>query len=228
MKPIVGISCPVVHAIYGKWERKSALLPIDYIEIVEAAGGIPVIIPPTGNSEEIVERIDCLIISGGPDLDPSSYGQKENGSIEYSLEQDDSEFRIMNEAINRDMPVLGICRGMQLMSVLHGGSMHQHLDSTDDFNQHGKYWGEFSEHKVCAEKNSLLEKLMGRLIDVNSFHHQGVANAGSLCITGYSEHDNLIEAVERPDLKFFLGVQWHPERIEHLPLFIALIEAARS
>ena len=228
MKPIVGISCPVVHAIYGKWERKSALLPIDYIEIVEAAGGIPVIIPPTGNSEEIVERIDCLIISGGPDLDPSSYGQKENGSIEYSLEQDDSEFRIMNEAINRDMPVLGICRGMQLMSVLHGGSMHQHLDSTDDFNQHGKYWGEFSEHKVCAEKNSLLEKLMGRLIDVNSFHHQGVANAGSLSISGYSEHDNLIEAVERPDLKFFLGVQWHPERIEHLPLFIALIEAARS
>ena len=228
MKPIVGISCPVVHAIYGKWERKSALLPIDYIEIVEAAGGIPVIIPPTGNSEEIVERIDCLIISGGPDLDPSSYGQKENGSIEYSLEQDDSEFRIMNEAINRDMPVLGICRGMQLMSVLHGGSMHQHLDSTDDFNQHGKYWGEFSEHRVCAEKNSLLEKLMGRLIDVNSFHHQGVANAGSLSISGYSEHDNLIEAVERPDLKFFLGVQWHPERIEHLPLFIALIEAARS
>ena len=228
MKSIVGISCPVVNASYGNWERRSALLPIDYIEIVEAAGGVPVIIPPTESSEEIVERIDALIISGGPDLDPSSYGHKENGSIDYSLEQDDSEFRIVKEAINRDMPILGICRGMQLMSVLHGGFMHQHLDSTADFKEHGKYWGEFSEHKVCVEKNSLLENLMGKMINVNSYHHQGLANAGSLSITGYSEHDNLIEAVERPDLKFFLGVQWHPERIEHLALFTALVEAARS
>ena len=138
MKIIVGISCPVVNASYGNWERRSALLPFDYIEIVEAAGGVPVIIPPTESSEEIVERIDALIISGGPDLDPSSYGHKENGSIDYSLEQDDSEFRIVKEAINRDMPILGICRGMQLMSVLHGGFMHQHLDSTDDFKDQPK------------------------------------------------------------------------------------------
>ena len=225
---IVGISCPITNASYANMESECALLPKDYIDIVEAVGGIPLIIPPSEKSEEIIEQIDALIISGGPDLDPSSYGHEVNGSIDYSMEQDDSEFRIVKEAMNRNIPILGICRGMQLMSVLHGGYMYQHLDSTDDFKQHGKYWGESSEHKVCVEKNSILENLMGEIIDVNSYHHQGVADAGSLRITGYSEHDNLIEAVENPNLKFFLGVQWHPERIEHLPLFAALIEAARS
>ena len=117
---------------------------------------------------------------------------------------------------------------MQILSVLHGGDMHQHLDSTPGHEGHGGFDGVETAHGVVVSGDSLLAKLMGVDFTVNSTHHQGVSNPGSLSVSATAEHDGLIEAVERPDLEFCLGVQWHPERAGHDLLYSGLVEAARG
>lgn len=208
---------------------ESATLPTTYTKAIIGSGGTPVIIPPSESPRELLDRIDGLVIAGGPDLDPATYGQNPDAETkEYSPEQDASEIILLEGAIERDMPVLCICRGMQLLSVLHGGSLHQHLDSTPGFEGHGGYSGVVTEHGVIAEEGSRIAALMGLHITVNSTHHQGVADAGSLSVTARAEHDGLIEAVERSDLRFCIGVQWHPERIGHDILYSVLVQVARG
>ena len=187
------------------------------------------IIPPAGDMTQLLDSIDGLVVSGGPDLCPESYGQMpESMTEEFYPEQDATEISLIREAMARDIPFLGVCRGMQLLSVMHGGHLHQHLNTTPGHEEHGGFDGVETEHKVAAEEGSLLASLMGMSITVNSTHHQGVADAGSLLVTAVAEHDGLIEAVEKPDLRFCLGVQWHPERAGHDVLYSALVDAARG
>ena len=215
--------------VYGNWSRHAAILPSAYVSAVERAGGIPMIIPPAGDMTVLLEAIDGLIISGGPDVSPEQYGQKpEPMTVEFYPNQDETEIGLISEALERDLPLLGVCRGMQILSVAHGGSLHQHLDNTPGHEGHGGYDGISTEHSVIVEENSLLCSLMGTSFSVNSTHHQGVSDPGSLSISAVAGHDGLIEAVERRDKKFCLGVQWHPERYGHDLLFAALVEAARS
>ena len=215
--------------VYGNWNRHAAILPSAYVSAVERAGGIPMIIPPAGDMTVLLEAIDGLIISGGPDGSPEQYNQHPGPmTVEFYPNQDETEIGLISEALERDLPLLGVCRGMQILSVVHGGTLHQHLDDTPGHEGHGGYDGTSTDHSVIVEQDSLLCSLMGKSFSVNSTHHQGVSDPGSLTISAVAGHDGLIEAVERRDKKFCLGVQWHPEQYGHDLLFSALVEAARS
>jgi len=196
--------------------------------MVDRCGGIPILIPP-GSSVEIIDKIDGLIISGGPDISPEIYGQ-ENGKFtnETYPEQDISEIALIKSAIEKDLPLLCICRGFQLLCAIHDGVLYQHLPETNGFEDHGGWDGNVTEHGVNIVEGSRLEKIMGNRIIANSTHHQGVKDPGSLKITAFSSHDGLIEAVEIEKLTFCIGVQWHPERIEHVSLYQAFIDSARG
>ena len=150
------------------------------------------------------------------------------GSEMCIRDRDYSEMGLIERALERDMPLLGICRGMQILSVAHGGRMHQHLDTTPGHEGHGGFFGKSTEHGVVVEGDSQLASIMGDSFSVNSLHHQGVSDAGSLDVSARADHDGLIEGVERGDKKFCIGVQWHPERKGHDLLFSALIQAARG
>ena len=214
---------------YGNWQRHAAILPSAYVSMIDEAGAIPLIIPPAGDMTNLLKSIDGLIISGGPDVSPTLYGQTPGPMTkEFYPDQDETEIGLISSALEMDMPLLGVCRGMQILSIAHGGSLHQHLDDTPGHEGHGGYDGESTDHGVIVEKDSILAELMGTSFFVNSTHHQGVADPGSLNVSAIAEHDGLIEAVERKDKKFCLGVQWHPERKGHDLLFAALVKAARG
>ena len=215
--------------VYGNWNRHAAILPSAYVSAVERAGGIPMIIPPAGDMTVLLEAIDGLIISGGPDVSPEQYNQHPGPmTVEFYPNQDETEIGLISEALERDLPLLGVCRGMQILSVVHGGTLHQHLDDTPGHEGHGGYDGTSTDHSVIVEQDSLLCSLMGESFSVNSTHHQGVSDPGSLTISAVAGHDGLSEPVERRDKKFCLGVQWHPEQYGHDLHFSALVEAARS
>ena len=229
MRPVIGITCFMRDTVYGNWNRHAAILPSAYVSAIDRVGGTPLIIPPAGDMTKILDSIDGLVVSGGPDLYPDNYGEEpESMTVEFYPEQDATEMSLIREAMARDMPFFGVCRGMQILSVMHGGRLHQHLDTTPGHEGHGGFDGVETEHGVAVKEGSLLESLMGTSITVNSTHHQGVADAGDLTITAIAEHDGLIEAVERQDLRFCLGVQWHPERAGHDVLYSALVQAARG
>ena len=229
MRPVIGITCFMRDTVYGNWNRHAAILPSAYVSAIDRVGGTPLIIPPAGDMTKILDSIDGLVVSGGPDLYPDNYGEEpESMTVEFYPEQDATEMSLIREAMDRDMPFFGVCRGMQILSVMHGGRLHQHLDTTPGHEGHGGFDGVETEHGVAVKEGSLLESLMGTSITVNSTHHQGVADAGDLTITAIAEHDGLIEAVERQDLRFCLGVQWHPERAGHDVLYSALVQAARG
>tara|TARA_B100000212_G_scaffold188027_1_gene141840 strand:- start:4744 stop:5433 length:690 start_codon:yes stop_codon:yes gene_type:complete len=229
MKPIIGITCCMREARYSDFVRHAAILPSAYISMVDKVGGVPMIIPPAGDMTILLDSIDGLIVSGGPDISPANYNEEPGPmTTEFYPEQDYSEMGLIERALERDMPLLGICRGMQILSVAHGGRMHQHLDTTPGHEGHGGFFGKSTEHGVVVERGSQLASIMGDSFTVNSLHHQGVSDAGSLEVTARADHDGLIEGVERKDKKFCLGVQWHPERKGHDLLFSALIQAARG
>ena len=209
----------------------AAILPSTYVSSIEAAGGVPLLIPPSEFSESILNLINGLVIAGGPDINSEEYGQTPDSTAsEYYPIQDKSEISLINGALDRDMPLLCICRGMQMLSIIHGGYLHQHLDSTPGYENHGSYDGKFSEHKVIFKTDSKISSIMGEEIIVNSTHHQGVANAGTLSVTGNAKQDGLIESVERLDKKFCIGVQWHPERMSgvHEDLYSELVKSAKK
>mgnify|MGYP001165308337 CR=1 FL=1 len=217
------------ETVYGNWHRHAAILPSAYISMIENAGGIPIIIPPAGETTTLLDMIDGLIVSGGPDIAPALYNQEPGPmTVEFYPKQDEKEISLISEALARDMPLLGVCRGMQILSVAHGGSLHQHLDDVPEHKGHGGYDGTSTDHAVIVEEGSKLEQIMGSSFTVNSTHHQGVVDPGSLSISAIAKHDGLIEAVERTDKKFCIGVQWHPERGGHDQLFSALVDAARG
>ena len=226
--PVIGITACKRDSTFGPWNIEAVILPSTYTNIIEEAGGQPILLPP-GCCSSNLDFLDGLVVAGGPDIHPSLYGQEPSEHVYLAhQDQDDSESSLIKAALERDIPLLGICRGMQLMCVLHGGSMHQHLPETPGFEEHGGWNGEVTEHGVSIIEGSHLHAIMGAEIIANSTHHQGVSNAGSLQISAYSKHDNLIEGVERNDKRFCIGVQWHPERIGHLGLYRALVEAARG
>ena len=226
--PVIGVTACKRDSTFGPWNIEAVILPSTYTDIIEEAGGQPILLPP-GCCSSNLDFLDGLVVAGGPDIHPSLYGQEPSEHVYLAhQDQDDSESSLIKAALERDIPLLGICRGMQLMCVLHGGSMHQHLPETPGFEEHGGWNGEVTEHGVSIIEGSHLHAIMGAEIIANSTHHQGVSDAGSLQISAYSKHDNLIEGVERNDKRFCIGVQWHPERIGHLGLYCALVEAARG
>ncbi len=227
-RPIIGITTYVEQARWGSWDVPAALLPFRYVERVEAAGGRAVLIPPaTDGTDELLDRLDGVVFAGGSDLDPGLYrAQPHPQTTGMRPERDAGEVVLMSAVLRRDLPVLGICRGMQLMSVVSGGSLVQHLPEAVGHDDHRTSDGTYALHPVRFQPGSQLHAILGDTSSVPSYHHQGIASAGSLTVTGWA-HDETPEAVEDPQRRFTIGVLWHPEVSEDLRIFDALITATR-
>ncbi len=228
MRPLIGITTSVNRRDYETRDQAVVMLPHNYPEAIRRAGGMPVLIPEGEVADSLLDSLDGIVISGGRDISPDLYDEEVHAkTVDVRPEQDISELALMRVALERDIPLLAVCRGHQLYCVEHGGRLHQHLPETPGFEQHGATDGEWSEHGVHIEADSKLASIIGTRISGNSGHHQGVADAGDLHVVGRTE-DGLIEAVEDSSKKFCISVQWHPEMIGQHEIFDALIEAARS
>lgn len=235
VKPVIGLTTYKQRAQTGVWDVTAAFLPAVYFEAVQRAGGIPVLLPPQPVDAEIVGRvldgIDGLIVTGGADVDPARYGQDAAPETDKPhLERDAWEDALLTAAIERELPFLGICRGMQVLNINRGGSLHQHLPDVvgDDRFRIGK--GEFATNEVVVEPGSELDALVGAKLPVKSYHHQAVDSVGDgLRVTARTD-DGIVQAVELEGVPFGLAVQWHPEEdaAEDARLFAGLVDAARE
>lgn len=233
-RPLIGICAALEHAQWAMWEQRAALLPVSYVEAVQRGGGLALMLPPdprsTEEPEEALEAIDGLMLAGGADIDPASYGAKPRPETVGTVpERDAFEIALVRAAIARDMPLLGICRGMQLINVALGGTLHQHLPSRLGHEEHLRSFGSFedSEHDVDLIEGSLASRAAGELRHVTkSHHHQGVDKvAEGLLVSGMARMDGLPEAIELPGRRFVLGVQWHPEADDGSSVVTALVDA---
>ena len=227
MRPLIGITCYVERARWGVWDTTAALLPHGYVTHVEDAGALAVILPPrTSEGLDVLDRLDGLVIAGGADVDPGRYGEEPHAeTLGMRPDRDAGEFALLAEALRRDVPVLGICRGMQVMAVHAGGRLIQHLPDKVGHPGHRPGPGEYGTHGARFTPGSLAATVLGEALTVNSYHHQAVADAGALTVTGWAD-DGSVEAVEDPTRRFALGVQWHPEATDDNRLFLAFTEAA--
>ena len=227
--PLIGITSYALDASWGAWRLPAALVPLSYVLSVEAAGGRALIVPPAdGAVEETLDALDGLILSGGADIDPGRYGADAHPETAMvQPERDEAELALLRGALARELPVLAICRGMQLLNVVHGGALHQHLPELVGHEGHRERPGTFSDHDVRLEPRSQTGRLLGARTEVKSSHHQGLATVGeALEAVGWAD-DGSIEAIEDPAHRFALGVLWHPEEGEDKRLFAALVEEAR-
>jgi putative glutamine amidotransferase len=237
-RPVIGICTAVARANWGVWtEREAVLLATTYITAIQRAGGLALMIPPDAefedDADDLLDLLDGLILAGGSDIDPSFYGAGPHPEIHHTFpDRDRSELALARLAIERDMPVLGICRGMQLINVAFGGTLLQHLPDELGHEEHRRTPGSFdgSDHDVRLTPGSLAALAAGEeLHGTKSHHHQGVDRVGEgLEVTGVSVLDGLPEAIEAPDRRFLLGVQWHPEADERSRIVSALVEHARE
>ena len=229
MRPVVGITSYVEQARWGVWDVPASVLPFRYVERVEAAGGTAVVLPPAAAADaEVLERLDAVVFAGGADLDPGLYGEEPHPETTgLRPERDAAEVPLMKAALDRDVPLLGICRGLQVLSVVRGGSLVQHLPDAVGHERHRPAPGTYGLHDVRLEPGSLAHRLLGDRVSVPSYHHQGLASPGDLSVTGWAD-DETPEVVEDPSLRFALGVLWHPEASDDLRLFEALVAAATA
>jgi len=227
-RPVVGITSYIETAKWGVWDQPAVVLPYSYVRGVEAAGARAVVIPPSPSGvEEVVARLDGLVFAGGADLDPAMYGDAPDPStIGVRPDRDAGELPLLQAALRADLPVLGICRGMQLLAVAHGGTLVQHLPDLVGHERHRPSPGVYGQHEVHTAKGSLVRTVLGESVVVPSYHHQGLASPGSLAVTGWADDDSP-EVVEDPARRFALGVLWHPEAGDDPRLFDALVAATR-
>jgi putative glutamine amidotransferase len=225
--PVVGITAYVEQASWGVWEVPACVLPFRYVERVEEAGGRAVVLPPTAAADDtVLDRLDAVVFAGGADLDPGLYGEPPHAETTgVRPQRDAAEVPLMRSALRRDLPLLGICRGMQLLSVLRGGSLVQHLPEAVGHERHRPAPGVYGLHEVRLEPGSRAHRILGDRVSVPSYHHQGLASAGDLTVTGWAD-DGTPEVVEDPQRRFAVGVLWHPEAGDDLRLFEALVRAA--
>jgi gamma-glutamyl-gamma-aminobutyrate hydrolase PuuD len=230
MRPVIGITAYVEDASWGAWTLPAALVPFGYVHSVERAGGRPLLVPPALEGvEETLEALDGLVFSGGSDIDPGVYGaeshEQTNGVRPL---RDRAELALLEAAIARDMPVLAICRGLEVLNVVRGGDLEQHLPDRVGHEAHREVLGVFSEHGVDLKATSRVGTLLGDRAAVKSHHHQGVRRLGEgLVETAWAE-DGTVEGLEDPSRRFLVGVLWHPEEGEDDPLFRALVKEAEA
>jgi putative glutamine amidotransferase len=226
-RPVIGLTTYAEETRFGLQDTFAAVLPLAYVHAVHSTGGRAVLITPDDPDEDILDRIDGIIFAGGSDVDPALYGEAPHPTTNVKPERDAAEMLLLRAALARDLPLLGICRGMQLMAVAYGGRLHQHLPDVLGHTGHRPTSGpKFGEHPVRLIAGTMCHKILGEEVTVNSFHHQGIADPGRLTVAGWSPDDELIEAAEDPSRTFAIGVQWHPEDTNDFRVFAALAEAA--
>ncbi len=232
MRPWIGITTYTEDARWRSTAGHVSLLNTGYAESVNAAGGRAVLIPTDDPGADTLDRLDGLILAGGGDVDPARYGEQPHPATVWDTGRDEAELTLLRGALGRDLPVLAICRGLQLLAVEFGGRLHQHLPDVLGHDGHRLPSGHgampsYGEHAVRTLPGSRVHGILGDTVVVNSLHHQGVADPGRLTPVGWAPGDDLIEAAEDPTRAFVVGVQWHPEAMTDPRLFQALVTACR-
>ncbi len=211
-RPVIGVTCYQEHATWGAWDLEAALLPHWYLDRFQGAGAAVVLIPQDPDPDPaILDRLDGLVIVGGADVDARRYGEAPHAIADAPREiRDASDLAMYRGARERNMPVLGICRGLQIMAVAHGGALHQDMPEVSDL-VHRERPGQFVDHEATCVPGTLAATIYGTApFIVNSSHHQGVKDPGTLTVSAHAA-DGTIEIAEDPSSPFVLGVQWHPE-----------------
>jgi putative glutamine amidotransferase len=229
-RPVIGITTYAQRAQWGAWDVPAALVPLDYVDAVERAGGRSLLVPPSDEGvEETLTAVDGIVFSGGSDIDPRTYGAEPHTETDAPHERRDrAELALLREALGRDVPLLAVCRGSQLLNVARGGDLVQHLPDAVGSDVHKEVPGMFSEHRVHVVEGSRLGAIVGERGDVMSHHHQGFGRVGEGLVEAAWADDGTLEAIEDPARRFALGVLWHPEAGEDDALFRALVDEARA
>jgi putative glutamine amidotransferase len=238
-RPVIGVSCYVEVVDRSPWHaQRSAVLPHRYVEQLERAGAVVVVLPPRPDADDdlagaVLERLDGLVIAGGADVQADRYDAEPHPTSQSPRpDRDEWELALARVSAAHDLPVLGICRGMQVMAVAAGASLEQHLPDLVGNDAHCPRPGEYTSHLVAPTQGTGLADLLGtEPIDVPTYHHQAV-RPESLEGTAYRPSawhaDGTLEAMEDPTLGFRLAVQWHPEAGNDGRLFGALVAAAQA
>ena len=228
-RPVIGITTYAETAKWGVWDAPVALLPLSYVNAVSRAGGRPLLVPPSEDGiEETLDALDALLFSGGSDLDPTVYGAEPHPATGgVRPERDRAELALMEAALSRDLPILAVCRGMEVLNVAKGGDLVQHVPDVVGNERHRHTPGVFADHDVDLRDGSRLERVLGDRAPVKSHHHQGVGRIGDGLVEVARADDGIVEGIEDPSRRFALGVLWHPEEGEDFALFRELVEEAR-
>jgi putative glutamine amidotransferase len=237
VRPVIGMCTALERAQWSVWDQEAVLLPRSYGDAVQRAGGLAVLLPPDPAAEEDpapwLDLVDGLLLAGGADIDPAVYGAEPHPETAGTVpERDRFEVAVARGAMERDLPLLGICRGMQVMNIARGGTLIQHLPDDVGHEDHRRVLGTFenADHDVRLEDGSLAARVAGeKLHATKSHHHQGVDRIGDgFHVTGWATVDDLPETIEDPSCRFALGVQWHPEVDPASQLIAALVAEARA
>jgi putative glutamine amidotransferase len=228
MRPIVGITSYAEDARWGVWDAPAALIPLAYVRAIEAAGGRALLVPPIAEDiEDTLDVLDGLLLSGGADLDPASYGAEAHPETNnVRPDRDRAELALLEGALARDMPVLAVCRGSQVLNVALGGDLVQHLPEVVGHDGHKHTPGVFADHGVEILPDTKLHDVVGGHAPVKSHHHQGYGRLGDGLRAAARADDGTVEAIEDPARRFALGVLWHPEEGEDAALFRTLVKEA--
>ena len=229
MRPVIGITAYAEQARWGVWEAPAALIPLAYVNAIERAGGRPLLVPPSEDGvDETLAVLDGLLFSGGSDIDPDTYGAEAHSETNgVRPERDRAELALLEAALARDMPVLAVCRGSQVLNVARGGDLVQHLPEVVGHKRHKHTPGVFADHDVDVLPGTKLQALVGDHAPVKSHHHQGYGRIGQGLRPAARAEDGTVEAIEDTERRFALGVLWHPEEGEDAALFDALVDEAR-
>ena len=236
MRPRIGITAYWLEASWGPWTGMPACLaPQAYVNAIHAAGGFPLLVPPLpelpGFADEALASLDGLILVGGSDVGASTYGAEPHPTNDPPNERrDEAELALLRGALDRDMPLLGICRGFQLLNIAYGGTLEQHLDDVVDGDLHRVRLGEWSNHPVDVLGGKLRDLVPSGTV-IHSHHHQGIATVGQGLEVTAMAPDDTVEGLEDPTKTFAVGVLWHPEEAHDAaggPLFDALIAEAAA
>jgi putative glutamine amidotransferase len=227
---VIGVTSYAERARWAAWDMPASVVPQRYLDKVLGAGATPVILPAVPDIAGVLARLDGLLLVGGGDLDPMRYGaipHPKNNRV--NLVRDDAEMALIEEALQQRLPILGICRGLQLLNVALGGTLHQHVPDVVGHERHSGGDGVFTRHDVHLNPRCVLSRALTRTtLEVSSLHHQAIDRLGrGLTPCAWSD-DGLIEAVELEGHPFTVGVQWHPEADEEVGVFTALVAAAAA
>jgi putative glutamine amidotransferase len=226
-KPVVGITTYLTPASWGAWNLEAALVPAAYVRAVERAGGVPLLVPPGASFHETLDRVDGVVFSGGSDVDPDLYGATAHEETTGIFrERDEFELGLMRAALARDVPMLAICRGSQVLNVALGGDLEQHVPDRVGTDVHKETPGVFAQHDVDVLPDTRLGSIVGGRVEAKSHHHQGYGTIGEGLREAAHAPDGTVEALEDPSRRFTLGVLWHPEEGDDMALFEALVREA--
>lgn len=228
-RPVIGITSYAPERVrWGAWDEPTIMVPAAYVHAVELAGGRPLVVPPSeGSVEETLDLLHGIILSGGSDLDPAAYGAEPHPETDEPREgRDRAELALLTAALERDLPVLAVCRGSQVLNVALGGDLVQHLPDAVGHDDHRHTPGRFADHDVAVKRDSRLGAILGERAPVKSHHHQGYGRIGEGLVEVAWADDGTVEALEDPRRRFAVGVLWHPEEGEDFALFQALVEQA--